>query len=73
MPDRNPDSIYGVICTENVYGEAGCGSQGLTNKEYNKQMSLPDKTWRCPVCRAEAWWDDERYEQGLVKQENSNG
>jgi len=56
--DRLPNAIEGVIC-EN------CGKQGLSEVEYHNQMMRPDSTWRCPVCRQEAEWDDARYEAGL--------
>lgn len=56
LADANPDSPYGVIC------EDTCGHQGLSEKEYDRQMSKPDQTWICPRCRGFAYWDDDRYD-----------
>lgn len=56
--DNHPDSIYGVICSE-------CGPQGLTKREYDKQMNRPDAGWVCPECGGYASWDDDRYEKGM--------
>lgn len=39
-----------------------CGKIVLTDAEYDKQMSLPDNLWECPVCSNEAFWDDDNYD-----------
>ena len=41
----------------------GHGLVYLTQEEYDRQMSAPSKTWRCPICRYEAQWDDDNYEE----------
>ena len=40
-----------------------CGSVGLTEEQYDEQMSQCDDVWRCPHCRAEATFDDAKYEE----------
>lgn len=44
----------------------GCGLVYLTEAEYERQMMAPDKTWRCPLCRYEADWNDDNYEEALA-------
>ena len=39
--------------------------QGLTQQEYDRQISGPGDFWRCPVCGVRAVFDVERYEQSL--------
>jgi len=34
----------------------------LTAGEYNEQAADWDRCWYCPICGAEAWWDDEWHE-----------
>lgn len=56
----------GVVCQGIDYGvgfNPGCGKVDIDVKEYDRQMSRPDSTWRCPKCGAEAWFDDERFEE----------
>jgi len=69
MPSSKP-TPYAIIC----YGPFdlpgnGCGKVYLTEEEYSKQISNPNKTWRCPNCRYEASWDDDNYEKFTEKQE----
>ena len=52
------DDGHRVLCDE-------CGSQGLTEEEYRRQMLKPDSFWQCPVCRDSAEWDDDSYELWL--------
>ena len=35
----------------------------LTEDEYARQMCAPGKGWRCPICRYDAVWDDDNFEQ----------
>ena len=37
----------------------------LTEKEYKRQLQQPNRRWRCPLCNAEASWDDANYEVSL--------
>lgn len=64
---------YAIIC----YGHwdlpgYGCGKVFLTKEEYNKQMAIPSKTWRCPNCRYEADFDNDNYESFLEKEDAQN-
>jgi hypothetical protein len=34
----------------------------LTPEEYDEQMRNADDTWKCPICGAEAFWDDAHHE-----------
>lgn len=58
--EKNPNLPFAfVLCSSS---ENRCGVQPLTKGEYERQMSRPDATWRCPKCGGEAWYDDERSE-----------
>lgn len=65
MKDKNPDSPYGIIC-------ADCGKQGLTEENYDRQMSYPDSLWKCPICGCSCYWDDERYEAKMFPEEKDD-
>ena len=41
----------------------GHGLVYLTKKEYKCQMDAPDSRWKCPLCRYEARWDDDNFEE----------
>jgi len=43
----------------------GHGLVYLTQQEYVAQMNAPDSRWKCPLCRYEAGWDDDNYEEFL--------
>lgn len=49
----------------------GCGTQGLTAEQYDRQLSNPWATWRCPCCGGEAGYNDELSEraQGITGDE----
>lgn len=53
----------GVICRGHGDPFPDCGKVDIDAKEYERQMMRPDSTWRCPECGAEAWFDDERFEE----------
>lgn len=56
----------GVICRGLDFGvgeSPSCGEVDIDLKEYDRQMRRPDATWRCPKCGAEAWFNDERFEE----------
>lgn len=60
--ERTP---YAVVCN-GIWDmpELGCcGLVYLTEEEYNKQLLASNKTWRCPICKYEADWNDENYEE----------
>lgn len=59
-----PRTPYGVRCLGpwDIPGH-GCGLVYLTEEEYLRQLSAAEKTWRCPLCRYEAEWDDLNYEE----------
>jgi hypothetical protein len=47
-----------------VFCISGCeASVALTGEQYGRQMQYPDATWRCPNCRGEASFDDDRFEK----------
>jgi len=57
-----------VDCHDDSKAEIeGCGIQGLTQEQYERQLSNPCATWRCPCCGREADYNDELSEkaQGL--------
>lgn len=68
VPDHYPDqdahgrprTAWAVQCNE--YGEGGCGLVYLTEQEYDQQRQTYGAKWRCPVCGAAAWWDDENLD-----------
>lgn len=67
-PDKDawdrPRTPYAVNCLGPFDIEnAGHGLVYLTEDEYMRQISAPDKTWRCPICRYDAEWDDDNFEQ----------
>ncbi len=43
----------------------GCGTQGLTQGQYDRQMTNPWATWRCPCCGGEADFNDELSEKAM--------
>jgi len=51
---------YAVYCNEH-------GQTELSQQEYERQMSMPEAMWVCPICRMRARWDDEVYEAGLMQ------
>ena len=52
----------GIICMGLGPPFKPCGEVDINEREYVKQMDRPDAGWRCPLCGAEANFDDERYE-----------
>lgn len=46
----------------------GCGTVYLTEAGYENQLSMVDRTWRCPICCCEADWDDDNYEKYITKE-----
>jgi hypothetical protein len=42
-----------------------CGLVYLTEEEYDAQLMAAFTTWRCPLCGAEADWDDWTYEKAM--------
>lgn len=61
----DPDKPYAaVVCQgHGIPAIPACGKVDLTRAEYDEQMRYPDRGWRCPKCKADAWFDDERFEQ----------
>ena len=59
-----PRTPYAVFC-DGPWDIPGLGHDlvYLTKEEYNRQMNVPSKTWRCPICMYEATWSDENWEQ----------
>lgn len=60
-------TAYAVHCL-GIWDMPKAGNHGLvylTEQEYEAQTLAPSKTWRCPICRYEADWDDENYEEYL--------
>jgi hypothetical protein len=55
---------YAVHCSGLIEGHS-CGLVYLTPEEYDRQMMAAHRRWRCPICKAEAEWDDENYEQAM--------
>jgi hypothetical protein len=63
-----PKSPWGVHCLGYDFDDPNTACNGgaiiyLTAKEYDEQMSHPNRTWRCPYCRCEANWSDRAYEE----------
>ena len=63
-------TAYAVNCTDPFgLGEGtGCGLVYMTTQEYGRQLLKPDRTWRCPSCGGEAFFDDENYESFYAHQ-----
>lgn len=57
------ESPYAVWCSGLMDDVPSCGKQLLTEKQYEQQMDHPNRRWHCPLCGAEASWDDEHYER----------
>lgn len=57
-PHRRPTliSYAGIICRLH-------GKVDISKEEYTKQMSDPHSLWRCPLCKQNAEFDDDRFEQ----------
>lgn len=56
---------YAVDCPGNAWGhEFACGKTYLTSKGYKHQMSFVNVGWKCPICGADAYFDDDNFEQG---------
>ena len=53
-PTRVP--YAGVICRLH-------GHIDIEKAEYIKQMADPNARWKCPICRQDAEFDDNRYEE----------
>lgn len=60
-----PRTPYAVQCEGHLEDYPSCGLVYLTYEEYMRQLSAPNATWRCPICRAGADWDDDNYEESL--------
>lgn len=41
----------------------GCGTQGLTIEQYERQLRNPWATWRCPCCGGGAQYNDDLSEK----------
>jgi len=65
---------HNVICLgwDEVHQCNGGNPIPLTYNEYMAQMSRPDATWRCPICKCEAVWDDESYDEWCSYMENQH-
>ena len=57
---------YAVICHGEAWGpEHACGRTYLTTKGYDHQMSFPGVTWKCPICGANAEFDDDTFDDAM--------
>jgi hypothetical protein len=45
------EAKYIIICPEH-------GEQKLSYQDYKKQLSNPDISWKCPICKQEAEFKD---------------
>ncbi len=52
----SPKTPFAIDC----YGD--CGKVYLSEEEYDRQMMAVDSTWKCPICRCEAYFDDDNFE-----------
>lgn len=78
MMDENPDSKYGIICPIH-------GKQGITQVQYDIELSLADSFWHCPIdfCPANdvfvftllghPQFDEDRLEKMTQDEEPGNG
>lgn len=46
---------FAVICPEH-------GRVFLSEEEYDRQLSRPDSTWKCPRCGKASEWDEDNYD-----------
>jgi hypothetical protein len=59
------NSAYAFVDCRGSEEDKGCGTQPLTMEQYQRQMSNPHATWRCPCCRGDAWFNDELSEKAM--------
>lgn len=62
MTDKTP---WAVWCYGLMKEVPSCGQQFLTKDEYSRQLSRADQGWECPLCGADAEWDDSNYEEAM--------
>lgn len=53
----NGPAVAGIICW------GACGKVDIDRTNYLAQMKIPFATWRCPICRGNADFDEARYEE----------
>jgi len=53
---------YAVVCV-GLLSDFSCGTTYLTEKGYIHQMRFADMGWKCPICGADAFFDDENFEE----------
>jgi len=53
---------YAVDC-DGLLPEHACGKIYLTLKGYMHQIKHPDARWKCPICGADAWFDDDNFDK----------
>lgn len=55
---------YAVVC-EGPWDLPGYGHGivYLTEQEYSRQLSAASARWKCPLCRYEAVWSDDNYDE----------
>lgn len=59
-----PRTPYAVNCLGPYDIEnAGHGLVYLTDEEYERQLLASGRGWRCPICRYDAEWSDDNFEQ----------
>jgi hypothetical protein len=57
---------YAVVCTDHH------GIIYLTNEEYNYQMNRPNRTWVCPICHNDAYWEDDNMQEFMDAEEEGH-
>lgn len=56
----------GVICRQH-------GNVDIDKAEYDRQMSNPNSRWKCPRCGSVSEFDDERFEEINLPEEQQHG
>ena len=61
MNTLTSETFYAFVDCSGIDPEIGavsCGTVGLTEAQYMRQLDCPDRPWMCPKCGAPAEYND---------------